>query len=254
MFTKIFIIKCLTDNYAYIIHNVENGYNILVDAPEEIKILEFLENKKWKLNSILLTHHHHDHIAGVDILRKKFECKVYGAKKDSYRLPELDIELGEQNFAIDKLKFKSLDVPGHTIGHLAFYLETENSLFSGDSIMTFGCGRLFEGTAKQMYESLEKIKKLPKNTKIFSGHEYSLNNANFALTIEPSNKKVFQRKEKIKQQLKKDLPTVPITLKEELETNPFLRSGVFEIKEKLGLKNPSEKDIFKKIRELRDNF
>ena len=254
MFTKIFIIKCLTDNYAYIIHNVENGYNILVDAPEEIKILEFLENKKWKLNSILLTHHHHDHIAGVDILRKKFECKVYGAKKDSYRLPKLDIELGEQNFAIDKLKFKSLDVPGHTIGHLAFYLETENSLFSGDSIMTFGCGRLFEGTAKQMYESLEKIKKLPKNTKIFSGHEYSLNNANFALTIEPSNKKVFQRKEKIKQQLKKDLPTVPITLKEELETNPFLRSGVFEIKEKLGLKNHSEKDIFKKIRELRDNF
>ena len=254
MFTKIFIIKCLTDNYAYIIHNVENGYNILVDAPEEIKILEFLENKKWKLNSILLTHHHHDHIAGVDILRKKFECKVYGAKKDSHRLPKLDIELGEQNFAIDKLKFKSLDVPGHTIGHLAFYLETENSLFSGDSIMTFGCGRLFEGTAKQMYESLEKIKKLPKNTKIFSGHEYSLNNANFALTIEPSNKKVFQRKEKIKQQLKKDLPTVPITLKEELETNPFLRSGVFEIKEKLGLKNHSEKDIFKKIRELRDNF
>jgi len=254
MFTKIFIIECLSDNYAYIVHNIKNGYNILIDAPEEKKILDFLEKKRWNLNSILLTHHHHDHIAGVDSLRKKFKAKVYGAKKDIYRLPKLDFELEEQDFFVDKLKFKSIDVSGHTNGHLAYYLESENSLFSGDSLMTFGCGKLFEGTAYQMFDSLEKIKKLPKETKIFSGHEYSLNNARFAFSIESRNDKIINRMEKIENQLKEKLPTVPITLREELETNPFLRTHIFEIKEKLGLKNMPEKDIFKKIRELKDNF
>lgn len=254
MFTKIFIIKCLTDNYAYIIHNEDKDHNILVDAPEEEKIINFLEKKEWKLNSILLTHHHHDHIAGVEELRKKYNCKVYGSKKDQKRLPRLDFQLGEEEFEINNIKIKSLEVDGHTIGHLAFYFEKENILFSGDSLMSFGCGRLFEGTAYQMFESLEKLKKLPPKTFVYSGHEYSLNNANFAVTLEKSNEKIKLRKEKIISQIKKNLPTIPVTLEEEVDTNPFLRSHIQEIKNKLKMKSHENRDIFKKIRELKDQF
>ena len=254
MFTKIFVIKCLSDNYAYIIRNEDKNHNILVDAPEEEKIIEFLEKKEWKLNSILLTHHHHDHIAGVEILRNRYNSKVYGSKKDQKRLPRLDFLLEEQEFEIENLKIKCLEVDGHTIGHLAFYFETEDLLFSGDSLMSFGCGRLFEGTAYQMFESLEKLKNFPLQTKIYSGHEYSLTNANFALTIEKNNKKIVLRKDKILNQIKKGLPTIPVTLEEEINTNPFLRSHIKEIREQLNMKNCEDRDVFKKIRELKDKF
>tara|TARA_A100001015_G_scaffold315794_1_gene428473 strand:- start:88 stop:852 length:765 start_codon:yes stop_codon:yes gene_type:complete len=253
--SSIEIIPCLSDNYAYIIRDEKTNKNILVDAPEYAPIEKYLDAKAMSLDFILITHHHSDHIDGINYLKNKYSPKIIGAKRDKHRLPLLDIEVEEgHELSIGSKTFRIYDVDGHTLGHIAYRLLEDNALFSGDSLMVMGCGRLFEGTPKDMWESLKKIKQLPEDTMIYSGHEYTKSNIEFALTVDPQNEKLKDRKIKELARLEKGMPTVPSALKEELDTNPFLRENDPSIVNHLDIVDLDPTSRFAKIRALKDNF
>jgi len=255
MSLKIIVVPCLADNYAYIIHDKLANKTTLVDAPDFYPIQQELEKKKWVLDNILITHHHEDHIAGVAELSKLYNPKVFGAESDKSRLPHLDVSLSDRDkFSIGNHIFKCIDVPGHTLGHVAFYCASENIVFTGDSLMTLGCGRIFEGTAQQMFESLGQLKKLPEITKVFSGHEYARQNAKFSLTVEPDNSFLIEQAKQIEINLGLKLPNVGFSLLTEKKTNPFLRADTNEIKVALGLEDRSDLDTFTTLRKMKDEF
>ena len=255
MAIEIVIIPCLSDNYAYIIHDKAANKNTLVDAPEFEPISACLEASNWNLDNILITHHHQDHIAGVEELYKKFRPLIFGAKADAHRLPRLDLALEQdEKFSVGSLIFKCIEVPGHTLGHIAFYCASEKILFSGDSLMTLGCGRLFEGTAEEMLTGLDIMRSLPEETAVYSGHEYAEQNANFAITIEPENKDLINRSEKIFHNVKSKSPNVPVSIKLEKQTNPFLRCDVPEVMKLPMFEHKTKLEIFSALRSMKDNF
>lgn len=252
---KIVIVPCLIDNYAYIMHDEVSNKTTLVDAPEFISVQKCLEKRNWNLDNILITHHHQDHIDGIKELKHYYNPTIFGAKEDAERLPKLDVELSDRDkFSVSNIIFKCLEVPGHTIGHLAFYCASEKLLFTGDSLMTLGCGRLFEGTPEQMLNSLNLLSSLPSDTAVYSGHEYANQNANFALSVEPKNSYLIDRADKISKNINFNIPNVPVPLAEEKETNPFLRCNSKEIQSSLNLDNKNSLDTFTKLRKMKDNF
>ena len=217
---KVEIIKCLQDNYSYLI----------ID-----------ENNNVKLKYILNTHHHYDHIGGNLELKKRYQCKIVAFEGDKDRIPEIDILVHDnQTWKADNFETKIYHTPGHTNGHIVFHFFNEKKIFTGDTLFSLGCGRIFEGTYEQMFESLNKIKKLPKNTEIFCGHEYTLQNSNFCIINDPNNSKLKNRIIEIKQKIKNNLPTIPTTLENEMECNIFLKAENLE--------------RFSKLRDLKDNF
>ena len=235
------IIPCLQDNFSYLIIDKTNNSACVVDPSESQPIISFLENKNIKLNYILNTHHHYDHIGGNKDLKKKYKSVVVGFKEDSDRIPEIDILIdSNQIWKAENFEAKIIHVPGHTSGHICFHFFKEKLIFTGDTLFSLGCGRIFEGSYEQMFNSLNKIKILPKETKIYCGHEYTFNNAKFCKKYDSENNNLQKKMEKIEKQLKNGIPTIPSTLKEELECNIFLKA----------------KDIesFTKLRDLKDNF
>ena len=249
------IIPCLSDNYAYIIRDEKTNKNILVDAPEHGPIENYLDKKALSLDAILITHHHNDHIDGINYLKTKYSPKVIGAKRDKHRLPPLDVEVEEgKELKIGSKTFEIYDVDGHTIGHIAYGLMEDKALFSGDSLMVMGCGRLFEGTPEDMWKSLKKLKQLPKDIMIYSGHEYTKSNIDFALSVDPQNEKLKARRIRTLDSIAKGIPTVPSTLEEELETNPFLRESEASILDNIETVESDPVSRFAKIRALKDNF
>ena len=255
MNTEILTIPCLQDNYAFIIHNHKLNETFLIDAPESYPIIDILEKKNWGLEKIILTHHHSDHVMGINDLIKKYDPSIIGADADKHRLPILGERINANTIlTLGNLKFEIIDVPGHTIGHLAFYCKEISALFSGDSLMAFGCGRLFEGTPAMMWNSLNKLKKLPPDTKVYSGHEYAIKNLEFALSIDRDNEVLQNKYITVKNLVGKSLPSVPSTIKDELETNPFLRANNFELKKILNMENESDEDVFAELRKKRDIF
>jgi hydroxyacylglutathione hydrolase len=255
MSIEIIIIPCLIDNYAYIIHDTSSNKTTLVDAPEFYSINKWLEDKKWSLDNILITHHHDDHIGAVEKLKRCYDPLIFGAAKDRHRLPKLDVELSDRDkFSVSNLIFKCLEVSGHTIGHLAFYCASEKIIFTGDSLMALGCGRLFEGTPEQQLTSLELISSLPSTTNVYSGHEYAKQNADFALTVEPNNQVLIKRADKIYQNIDRNVHNMPTTILEEQSTNPFLRTRSAEIQRSLKLERKPTLEIFTKLREMKDKF
>ena len=253
--SKIKIIPCLSDNYAYLIVDEQTKKNILIDAPEADPILDYLKKNSLNLDYILLTHHHADHIDGVEKLRKEYNLKIIGAKRDKKRLPELDIEVEDgQTVDIGELEFHIIGVDGHTVGHIAFIWVAENIGFTGDSLMVMGCGRLFEDTPEKMFESLQKFKQFSKDMKIYSGHEYTKSNIEFALSIDKNNSKLKDRYKRVIETLSKNEPTVPSTLREEYDTNPFLRQDDPSIVKTLKMESLTSGERFAKIRSLKDNF
>ena len=252
---ELITIPCLTDNYAFILFNVENRSALLVDAPEADPINRILSKNNLKLEKIFLTHNHADHIDGLGNILERHNALTFGAQADIHRLPKLDeyVQPGDQ-FLFQGQAGKVFDVSGHTVGHIALYISTQNILFSGDSLMALGCGRLFEGSAEQMWHSLSSLLALPDKTQICSGHEYTENNASFALTIDPNNHDLMKRYEKVKLERSKGLFTVPSELGIEKKTNPFLRPFDKEIRENLNMLQSTDVEVFKKIRTLKDNF
>jgi len=248
-------IPCLKDNYAYII-NDNNSKTIGVVDPSEAKpIISFLEKNKIKLNYILNTHHHFDHIGGNIELKKIYNAKIIGFEGDKHRIPGIDITVGDsQKWNFGSSIIKILHIPGHTLGHICFFFEKEKIAFTGDTLFSLGCGRIFEGDHKQMLDSLNKIKKLPRDTKIYCGHEYTYKNAEFCLKYENNNIDLKKKFEEIKELRSQNLPTIPSSLEDELKSNIFLRCDKKEIKIKLDMKNQEDLEVFKKARELKDSF
>jgi hydroxyacylglutathione hydrolase len=229
------IIPCLKDNYAYLVKN------ILIDAPDFKTIDNFLTQKKMNLNFILSTHHHGDHVDGNVDLKRKYNCHIYGYADDHHPIPGVDTKLKPNEFLnIDGINIQALSVPGHTSHHVIYYFKDQNLLFSGDTLFSMGCGRLFEGTYIEMFESLQKIKSLPPQTEFYCGHEYSQKNAQFALSVDPDNLTLKEHFQKVSSLRKQGLATVPTTLELEKKINPFLRA--------------SNVDEFAKLRQLRDSF
>ena len=252
---QIIPIPCLTDNYAYIIN--DDAYKIVgvVDPSEASPIITFLRKKNLKLNYILNTHHHFDHIGGNIELKKLYGAKVIGFVDDKHRIPGIDITLKDNsNWIFGNSTVKILHIPGHTLGHICFFFEKEKIVFTGDTLFSLGCGRIFEGDHKQMLASLNKIKKLPKDTKIYCGHEYTYKNAEFCIKYDGDNTDLKKKFEKIKKLRSVGLPTLPTTLEEELKSNIFLRCNQNNLKIKLNMKNQEDLKVFRKVRDLKDSF
>ncbi len=248
-------ILCLTDNYAYILHDKNSGIVGVVDPSEAKPIISFLDKNKLKLNYILNTHHHFDHIGGNIELKKLYNASVVGFSGDKHRIPGIDITLdNNEKWSFGNSLVKILHIPGHTLGHICFFFEKEKIAFTGDTLFSLGCGRIFEGSHKQMLESLNKIKILPKNTKIYCGHEYTYKNAEFCIKYDSNNIYLKKKFEIIKKLRSKKLPTVPTSLAYELKSNIFLRCDQNDLKAKLNMKNQDDFKVFKRIRDLKDTF
>ena len=252
---KISIINCLTDNYSYLIKDEETNLIGVVDPSEFEPVDTAINKNSKKLDFILNTHHHFDHVGGNKKLKEKYNSKVVASKIDKSRIPGIDIKLNEGDFfKFGKTDFKIIFIPGHTKGHIAFYSKSEKIVFTGDTLFSLGCGRIFEGTHKQMFESLNKIKSLPTSTKIYCGHEYTKKNLEFCMKHENNNSFLPKKLNWINSQLDKKRPTIPISLEEELKTNIFLRCGELSLKNALGMNNASDEEVFKKLRDLKDQF
>lgn len=252
---EIVTVPCRTDNYAYLLHDPATGTTALVDAPEAAPIMAAAEDRGWSIDTIFITHHHGDHVEGVEALRQAFGCDVVGGAADAHRLPPLDREVAEgDTIAVGNETGRVIDVSGHTVGHLAFHFPDSHAAFTADSLMALGCGRVFEGTMPQMWASLSKLASLPDDTHLFSGHEYTAANAAFALTIEPDNPDLKARANKIKEMREQGLATVPSTLAEEKATNPFLRASLPEVKRSLGMTDAEDALVFAEIRTRKDRF
>ncbi len=252
---EIVTIPCLEDNYAFLICNLETMQAAIVDVPDAEPINDELKTRGLTLTTVLLTHHHWDHVDGLDNLTGRSDLIVIGAKADEHRLPPLSHALNEgETIDILGIKTRVIDVSGHTLGHIAFHMPKLDAAFTADSLMALGCGRLFEGTPAQMYGSLQKLDALPDETMIYSGHEYTSTNARFALTIEPNNTALISRREATKLARAAGSPTVPSSLKRERATNPFLRAHIPQIAEHLGMAGAAPVDVFTEIRKRRDKF
>ena len=238
---RIEIIPCLQDNYSYLIIDDSNNSSCVVDPSEAKPIINYLKNKNIKLKYILNTHHHFDHIGGNKDLKEKFGSIIVGFKGDANRIPEMDVLLeDEQIWKAENFVAKIMHIPGHTTGHIGFHFFQEKLVFTGDTLFSLGCGRIFEGTYEEMYESLNKIKCLPQDTKVYCGHEYTLNNLKFCIQYNSENQNLKKKAEIIKKRIKSGLPTIPSTIKDEIECNIFLRANDLE--------------SFSKLRDLKDNF
>ena len=235
------IISCLKDNYSYLVIDKGNNSACIVDPSESEPIIEIIEKKKVNLKFILNTHHHYDHVGGNEILKKKLGAKIIAFKDDKNRIPFVDILLEDNEIWKNlNFEFKVFHIPGHTSGHICFYFYKDNIVFSGDTLFSLGCGRIFEGTYEQMYYSLNKFKELPKETKVYCGHEYTLQNSVFCATYDKNNDELNKKILEVKSKRDRNLPTIPSTIGEELACNIFLRA-----------KNLKD---FSKLRDLKDNF
>jgi hydroxyacylglutathione hydrolase len=252
---EIVTIPCLKDNYAFLAHDKATGQTAVVDVPEAAPIIAALKQRGWTLSHVLLTHHHWDHVDGLAGLLADHPATVIGAAADAHRLPPLDIAVTEgDTITIGSDTGTVIDVSGHTLGHVAFHFPDSAVVFTADSLMAMGCGRLFEGTPAQMYESLAKLAALPPETLVCSGHEYTASNAKFALTIEPGNAALISRIEKIETARAQGRPTVPSLLSTERATNPFLRSDSPEIQANIGLSGADPVAVFTEVRRRKDSF
>lgn len=248
-------IKAFNDNYIWLV--TTNEGSIVIDPGESTNLINFINKNNHKLEAIFITHHHFDHTGGIDSLITDNAIDVYGPNNNidsiNKRLKE-----GDKVSSIG-LEFEILEVPGHTLDHIAYYCDNNGSpiLFSGDTLFSGGCGRVFEGTYKQMFNSIKKLKKLPKKTQIYCGHEYTVSNLEFAKTVEPLNKHIISSYNDALNLQNNNIPTLPTLLSSELKINPFLRSDIKEVQTNINKKfktDKGEEDIFTAIRKWKDNF
>ena len=248
-------VPCLDDNYAYIIADPAKGTAAVVDVPQADPINAAVATRGWTVTNVLLTHHHWDHIDGLPDLVRADNARVIGAAADAHRLPDLDLAVQDgEIFKLGGEDVHVLDVSGHTVGHVAYHLPASKLLFTADSLMALGCGRLFEGTPEMMWNSLQKLRALPPETTVCSGHEYTQSNGRFAATLEPDNPRLTSRLAAVDRARAKGEPTVPSTLEEEIATNPFLRADVPAFQTAIGMPNAPAVEVFAETRARKDKF
>ncbi len=255
---QIFLIPALSDNYIYLLHQPELDFSLVIDPAEAEPVENFLTSKDWSLDLILNTHHHWDHVGGNERLKQTYQCPAWGPRPvpGSPPISSLDRHLREgQLLPIGQELCQVLEVPGHTLDHIAFYFPQAEALFVGDTLFSVGCGRLFEGSAEQMWSSLDKIRLLPRSTKIYCAHEYTLQNIEFALSVEPQNSALRRWQSQAQSLRQSNQPSLPTSLQLELECNPFLRPESEAIRESLGLSaKTSDLEVFRRLRQLKDQF
>ncbi|KAI3973311.1 hypothetical protein MKX01_020686 [Papaver californicum] len=253
---QIELVPCLKDNYVYLLHDIGTGTVGVVDPSEAMPVIDALNRTNRNLTYILNTHHHFDHTGGNLELKERYGAKVIGASADSDRIPGIDIALKDG----DKWIFAGhevvvMETPGHTSGHVSYYFPGSGAIFTGDTLFSLSCGKLFEGTPEQMFTSLGKIMSLPDNTNIYCGHEYTLSNSKFALSVEPKNVALQSYAAQVTKLRSKGLPTIPTTLKTEKSCNPFLRTTSLEIRQLLKIPNTAnDAEALGVIRKAKDNF
>jgi hydroxyacylglutathione hydrolase len=242
-----------SDNFGVLLHDPATGATASIDAGDEAMILAALRGKGWRLTDILVTHHHGDHIAGLEGLKKRLGARVVAPAADSHRIPGVDLAVRDgDHFHLGSFKVEVIDTPGHTVGHVSFYLPEERVLFAGDTLFALGCGRLFEGTPEQMFHSLERLAALPPETRLYCGHEYTLSNGRFALKVDPGNAALAERMRAVEALRAEGRFTLPSTIGIERETNPFLRAGDASIARTIGMQGQPPVAVFAALRELKN--
>ena len=254
---QVITIPALGDNFIYLcLYN--KGHVLAIDPCDASAVLDALMKHALKLTTVLVTHHHLDHTGGVEELKKETSCQVIGADKS--RIPGIDQVVDDgQILTIDNAKIQAIATPGHTNTSVCFYMYLTNSnqpgiLFTGDTLFVNGCGRILEGNAQTMLNSLLKLASLPDDTLVYCGHDYTVENYEFALTLEPDNEAIRKRLEEVKQAVSEGRQTIPSTISQEKQTNPFFRAGTSEIKAALNMSGAKTEDVFAELRRRKDIF
>lgn len=250
---QIVLIPCLNDNYCVLIHDPTRAMTAAVDAPDVGPIRQALEARGWQLTHLFITHHHHDHTAGIQDLKKAYGCIVIGPDGEADRIEGVDTTVGDGGtFEFAGSQVEVIATPGHTLGHISYHLPTRKLAFTGDTLFALGCGRVFEGSMRQMYDSLSRLAALPDDTVVYCGHEYTLANGRFALTVEPENKDLQARMADIESARAAGQPTLPTTIDLEKRTNPFLRTASSHIRARLDLDGSADWQVFARLREMKN--
>jgi hydroxyacylglutathione hydrolase len=248
-------IPVLTDNYIYLLQDPVSGETAVVDPALAQPVVDVLDEKGWRLTTILNTHHHWDHVGGNLELKQKTGCKIIAAQSDRERIPGIDLGVSEDDvIALGSKSARVISTPGHTSGHIVYHFAEDGVLFCGDTLFVMGCGRLFEGTPEQMWDSLQKLKALPPSTRIYCTHEYTQTNGRFALSVEPDNRQLQEKMLEVQRLRAENKPTVPSTIEQELATNPFFREDSLALQETINMVNKNPIDVFAKTRRLKDSF
>ena len=252
---QIELVPCLTDNYAYLVHDPEDGVCAIVDPSEPGPVKAVLARRGLKLTHILNTHHHFDHTGGNLPLKQEFGAEIVGPGKDRDRIPGIDVGVEEDSaWSLGSHRARILEIPAHTRAHIAFAFEGDEAVFTGDTLFAMGCGRLFEGTPAMMWASLSKLMRLDDRMAVYCGHEYTLNNGRFALTLEPGSPELQSRMAEVQRLREKSAPTIPSTIGLEKQTNPFLRPNSAEIRRTLNMASSSDVEVFAEMRRRKDAF
>lgn len=250
---EIVLVPCLSDNYCVLLHAADTGETAAIDAPEAGAIKAALSARSWRLSRIFTTHHHNDHTGANLALKGHYGCAITGPEIEADRIPGLTATASEKSgAAFAGRAIKVLETPGHTLGHLTYYFPGEAIAFTGDTLFSLGCGRIFEGDARTMHGSLAKIADLPDDTRIYCGHEYTAANARFARGVEPENEALKKRAAEIDSLRAAGKPTLPTTIGQERATNPFLRARSRAIRGRLGLEGADDWEVFARLRELKN--
>ncbi len=255
MEARIHMFPCLTDNYGFLLHEPRAGLTAAVDTPDAEAILGALGERGWRLTHILNTHHHWDHAGGNLRLKEATGCEIIAPRREAEHIPGFDRTVDDgAEFCLGALRVRVLHTPGHTLGHVVYHLPEAEVVFVGDTLFSLGCGRLFEGSAEQLWGSLQRLLELPDATRVYCAHEYTLANARFALTVEPDNPALRARVEQVRALRARDASTIPTTLGQERRTNPFLRPDSEEVCLRLGLSGAPVAQVFAELRRRKDHF
>lgn len=249
------IIPALSDNYIYLVRESVSGEVAVIDPAEARPVIDLLEQNGWRLDYIFNTHHHNDHVGANLQLKHYTGCRIVGSATDRQRIPGIDIAVSEgDRICLGGHAFQVFETFGHTIGHIVYYCADSHILFCGDTLFSLGCGRLFEGSATQMWQSLQKLKALPADTLVYCAHEYTTANGRFALSVEPDNAALHQRLAEVAEQRTQNRPSLPSSIGQELATNPFFREHSPAIRSHIGMSTEDNIAVFAKLRSLKDQF
>lgn len=252
---EIRLFLCRSDNYGVLIHDRSSGFTAAIDAPDPAPIEAELKATGWKLTDILVTHHHADHTDGIGALKAKYNCRVVAPAAEASKIPAVDETVREGNIVkIGNLAANVIETPGHTLGHIAYWFHADKIAFVGDTLFSIGCGRVIEGTMPQMWHSLRKLRDLPDDTEIYCGHEYTLANIKFALSVDKNNPALAARAAQAEGQVAKGEPTIPVTISEEKRANPFLRADDAKLAAVIGMAGKPAEQVFAEIRERKNKF
>jgi hydroxyacylglutathione hydrolase len=244
---------CLKDNYGVLLHDPTSGATAAIDAPEAVPVETALKTTGWRLSDILVTHHHADHTGGIAELKQRHDCRVVAPHGEAARIPLVDATVRENDeVRVGSLRGRVLETPGHTAGHISYLFPADKLAFVGDTLFSIGCGRVIEGTAEMMWQSLLKLRALPDDTRIYCGHEYTKANIRFAKTVEPGNAALKAREMEVEKLLAAGQPTIPSTMRAEKAANPFLRADLPAVASSVGLAGSPAWKVFAEIRERKN--